>query len=300
MKFLTYLGSLVPQFTLKRLVSQVTATQQELVECTLPPLRSAVEILGNGASTTKHGKLYNQAFRKGVTFRFNGNYLNAIETALAMATDNLPVVRKAAERNFATDVTREGLNVVRLNLLQYLESLNFVTEYSRRFLTYVINEGLKEKNAAGYIPLPQAEIEYIDLYLDAFIKSLNSIAVKPEELERTLRQLPAINMTADNAESVEAITSAAKIDPMGFSHIGPIPNPIFWYALRTAERQNVRYRTAQEESARLKLQIRAWELEMQSEDMSPEEKAKLEKAIAYTQGRVNNYQYEMHKLTGDE
>lgn len=300
MKFFTYLGSLIPQFTLKRIVSQVTATQQELTECTLPPLRSAVEVLGNGAISTKHGRAYNQQFRKDIGYRYNGNYLNAIETALTTASDNVPVLRKAVERNFATDVTREGLNVIRVNLLQYLETLNFVSEYTRRFTSYVLNEGLKEKNAAGYINLPPAELEYIAQYLDAYIQSLNSICVKPEELERTLRQLPAINITAENADSVEAITSAAKIDPMGFSHIGPFPNPIFWRAMRVAESQHAQYHTAQEESTRLKLQIRAWEIEVQKEEVSPEEKAKLEKAIAYTQGRVNNYQYQLHKLIGEE
>lgn len=299
MKLFTYLGSLIPQFTLKRLLTQVTATQQELIECTLPSLQQTVEVMGKGAINTKAGKAYNQLFKKDIAYRYNGNFFDAINEALTVASGNIGVIRKTVERNFATDVTREGLNVVRVNLLQYVETLTFVTEYTRRFTTYVINEGLKEKNAAGYVQLPPAEIEYISTYLSTFIASLNSINMKSDALERTFRELPSINVTAENAESVETITSQNKIDPMGFSHIGAIPNPVFWFAMRVAERQNARYRAAQEETARLKLQIRAWEIEAQSEEVSPEEKAKLVKAIEYTQGRVNNCQYEIHKLAGE-
>lgn len=299
MKLFTYLGSLIPQFTLKRLLTQVTATQQELIELTLPGLQQTVEVMGKGAVNTKAGKAYNQMFKKEITYRYNGNFFDAIQEALSVASGNIGVIRKTVERNFATDVTREGLNVVRVNLLQYVETLTFVTEYTRRFSTYVINEALKEKNAPGYIPLAPAEIEYISTYLETYIASLNSINMKQDALERTFRELPAINVTAENADSVEAIASLAKVDPMGFSHMGPVPNPIFWVAMRIAERQNARYRAAQEEAARLKLQIRAWEIETQSEEVSPEEKAKLVKAIEYTQGRVNNCQYVIHQLSGE-
>lgn len=297
MKILNFIKSLIPSFGSKDVLTQLKTSEQTLNDQVIPSVQRTLSILGNHNFKQKEPVAFNTYFKRNLDVKYSGNYIHGISTALAEVRDNIPVIRKQVESSFASDINKESLNIVRVTLLQFIEALDFVTIYTNRLLTYTINvEAGGRSITDGFVAVTPYELDWVRENFESYVAALNSIAVRKEVLERGLRGLPAVAITETNAENVESVVGLDNIDPLGFAKIGFIPNPFFSYALRKAERQDARYRMVQEEMGRLNYQLRGWETKTKGEGIAPEEKARLEKAIEYTQGRVNDYQSELDRL----
>ncbi|MGG4591788.1 hypothetical protein ACLPJK_26375 [Pseudomonas aeruginosa] len=262
-KFLAKLG--IPLMAKNDLVEIIDITSQDINDTLLPILEDAQNVLtefksGPGKTwEADYKRERKQAFWPDITAFFQN------------ASTCLARLREAADKQFNKDIAIDGIDYPRATILQLVGLYEFVTDYARRQISYLL---AAEANVeARTLPLgkerPQGELKYLSTNKPVFFKALAVLSVKPDKLIKALDNIPEIRFDPDREDEQLATAGVATIDPLhlNFVDVGGYSavnwNPFYligigWasYKLKKLERLRIDKQVMQTRLEQLRLQKR--------------------------------------------
>lgn len=294
-KILSFLQSLLPAFDKSRILDNIDEIEQSLTTNTLPPLKNIAETMGDRSFKDGWAKGFNNEFLDKVKIkgRIRGNCYVTMNQIMQTISLNLPKLRQMVEKQFADDVLKDNMTIVRVNLLQYVETMDFAIRMTNRLLvlTMDLEESAVTKKATE---IPAGEIKQIQNNLSKYYAAMVILAGNSNELEDRFKKMPDMVVNESNAANVGAVASPLETDPYNFGFIGVRFNPIYHFRIAVAEYQVRKYNLAKEQKQVLELKLlRLKQLDDGSND------AKLQQQIEYTQMRIATLSYEINKMEED-
>ena len=299
MKIRDYVSSLLPSFTKSRMSEDVGIIREELKNSTTPPYTAMVKAYGNTKFKAKELQSFEEEFKRGVKSRFRGNSVAVIEQTLKRMETNTDLVDRMVSEYYADDVMRDAMTFLKINLIQYIETMSFVCRYARRHLIWVVSvenhavtggEGYGETMTAG-------ELEWLRVQRANFFQALTVMGgekSEPTVLEGLFKSVPDIVVTKDNVPVIEKTVGVQKTDPFQFGLIPVWLNPIYHVRMKIAEWQVKRYKTAQKEKEVLELRLLQLKLSQQGKS-----DPRLQQQIEYNEGRLQKLNYELQQMEED-
>ena len=138
MELSKYLESMLPMFTRQRIFEDIDVVKQSLDDNTLPVYKEYAKLMGKGNFKSDFANHYQERFEKRFEGKETGNLIGTIHKQLEGVSEKIPVVSRLVENNFADDITRNAMTVLRVNVLQYLETISFTVQYARRLLISLV------------------------------------------------------------------------------------------------------------------------------------------------------------------
>ena len=295
MNILEFSRSLLPDFTRARILEDIEITRRELNEATLPAYRTAEDLFGKKKLVSDYAEVFQKVFDRDARITYKGNFIVGIYETLENMVENLDMVERLVHKRFASDVIKDAMTIFKLNLLQYVELLSFVTKYSRRLLivaiTAEVNAANKENEMDGIL---DSEIQWLAAGRDSFNRAVRVMSDKRKTVEDRFDSIPEITANEDSIRMAEATGEPTELDPFGFGFIPLQLNPIYHVRLAISEWQAKRYRTAEEEARMLEFRlIQLREINAGNKD------AALQQRIEYNQNRLNKLRYEIKQMEED-
>lgn len=295
MKLLNFLQSLLPSFDKARIIDNITQIKDSLNTNTLPPLATIAELAGDRKFKDDWVKGFNEQFLAKVKLntRTRGNFYVVMHEVMKNISENIPAIEHLVDSYFADDIMRESMTIVRANLLQYMETMDFAIRVTNRLL--IVTMDMEEAAVTGTsFEIPAGEIKWIESRLTDYYSAMTIMAGSKADVETRFKKMPDMNVNPENINNINAVAGQSEVDPFGFGFIGVKMNPIYHVRIALAEYQIERYRLDKEQKTMLELKLmRLKQLDDGSND------ARLQKQIAYTQGRIDNLNYKIKKMEED-
>lgn len=289
-----FLNSLLPSFKKDNLREEISSVQTELNELTLPVYETAYITLAKVKFTSKETANFQKMWERVVKPAPAGNYIVGTRSVLLTMSENISTIERLIEKNFVNDVFKDAMSYLRANLIQYLELMGFVVKYARKLLHFTLYElTAEEDKKAGLVsnPLTKADMTYlVEKQLD-FLQAINSMNVKKSDLESKFRNIPDVNATIDNVDTMEATVGKERLDPFKVGFIPTAVNPFFFFGKKIAEYQVSRYNVAVEEKKALELRLLNMK-QIQEGKQDP----KLQQAIEYSEDRLVKLNYRLREM----
>ena len=293
MKIDRYLDSLLPSFSRQRLLDDLAVIREELKDNTLPPIKSIATAFGTRKFESQWVADFNTAFTKGVNLRFKGNFYNGMYDVLQIINDNVDAVESLINAYYADDVLRDAMTVLRINLLQYLETMSFAVRYARRIAvaTMAIEvDAVSEKQGLDTV-ITAGEVEWLTTRRVHFFAALNTLSAERKVVEERFKALPDMTVNADSIANTNSIIGANRTDPFQFGLIPIVLNPIYHVRMAIADWQVTRYKAAQEEKRMLEFKLLKLKLAQ-----TGKKDARLDEQIEYTAGRLDKLNYKLKTM----
>jgi hypothetical protein len=297
MKILSYIQSLLPSFKKDRVIEDIRLVRAEIIEHTGPSYKVATELLSKWKFKSPVLSKQISIFERMVKGEGNDNIVVTIDKSFKSILENLHIVENLINKMYNEEVVGKGFTYLKVNLLQFVEAVSFVSKFARRFLIYIYiceTEVYPDSGTALYTSLSKAEIEWIEANFVSFCTALNIVTIKPNDLDKQFNNIPDIVVTNENVETLSSTLGEARLDPFQMKLIPIWLNPIYHIGMFVAEWQADRYKAAKEEVKLL--QLRKLNLEKLSEG-KPD--AKLQKEIEYMEGRIQGLNYKLAKMEKD-
>lgn len=190
----------------------------------------------------------------------NDNSLFYVLNVLLTMPDKLNVVQKYADKFIPRDIAKEDMKYTQLNIIRLVESSEFITQYARRYLYWVLyNEGQSTNH--GHLPkeppFQPAVVKWLDNNFAAFVDFLTIWSYSTSTFSDRLSAIPPITVPSDVKEE-EQVNDVyrEKLDPMKIGFIPTVLNPIYY--IRTMV---LNYRHYRVESAKAEAEALAHDLE---------------------------------------
>jgi cell division protein FtsB len=291
-----YLTSLLPSFTKARMIEDLNVRRDELKNNTLPPLKSIQQAFGKRSWENDWVRAFDERFKKAAEIRYQGNFINGVLDTMERVLETCDVIENLINEYFADDVLREAMTVCRVNLLQYLETMSFSIDYTRRLmvatLTLEVATVNKEDPFNGQIT--QGEMDYLNRRQEAYFQAIRILSDKKEAVQKRFKEMPDMTVNADSVSTATAVVGVTKIDPFGFGLIPVSLNPIYHIRMAIADWQVSKFKAAQEE--RRILEFKLLQLKLAAEGKKD---AKLQQQIEYTQGRLDKLKFKIRDMEED-
>ncbi len=295
MKIAKYLSSLLSSFDRAQVIEDIRLLKEELNENTLPPFQAAAEHYQRERFSARSVQDFNAIAVKAVRTDVRGDFLAITAVALTRGDEVLDFLSGKIDKEFARDITAEGMTYLRANILRYIEVVSFTLRYSRKVLMWTYAEEAQQLTGKKNTALTKAELSWLMANRDVFFRALNILSVKPKEAERFFKNIPNMVIIPEETETVEQTVGLAKLDPFQMNLIPVKLNPIYHVRMAIAEWQVNRYRAAQEEKKALEYRLLALR-EMREGGHTD---AKLEQTIEYTEGRLQKLNFKMAQMEED-
>ena len=293
MKIAKYVQSLLPRIERKDVSTNLEDLRAELRDSTLPPYKTASDMLNNWTFKDKFDQALEQNFSKQVQSQFHGNFVQVIYQILAQTMDNITEIEKLVDALYSKDIIASSLTYSETQLLQLIEAISWATRYARKLLIYVLGAetGLYRQMDLVGKEMPPAEIKWLQNNYMTFFVCLRAMNHSPDQMAQIFQQIPNVTVDADNAQNVAASVGAKNLDPLQLGSYGLILNPIYHLRIAYTNWQVARYDAAKEERKMLEYQI----LDLKNA-MANKNDPKLEQALEYTQDRVNKLNFKIQKM----
>lgn len=300
MKFSGYIESLLPSFSKSRLVRDLNDLKYELSETTIPPLRSIVETISVRDWKSQWVKNLDSDFRERAPIRYKGIFFTGVLEVLMRMEKNIPTIDSLIQEYYADNILKEAMTVMRINILQYLETMRFVTQYARRMCNMaLILELDMHANATpnGTGSYNQGEMDWLMVRREDFFTGIGIVSSDHKQLDDIFKMIPEVVVNGGNVDTIIATQGISKIDPFGFGLISAKLNPLYHIGLAIAEWQAGRLAAAKAERQALEFKLTA--LKQLANSQSSKGMAvdtKLQERINYTQKQVEELNYALKKM----
>lgn len=291
MEIKKYLDSMLPMFTRQRIFEDIEIVQASLNENTLPVYREYAKLMGKGSFKSDLCTEYDERFSKRFEGKQNGNLIGTIAKVLEELSDKIDVVQGMVEKSFADDVTRNAMTILRINVMQFLDTISYTVNYARRLLITLVSFEVNAYNPQISVEILDGELKWLEDNFATFCSCLNILDTKTDKIQETLNEIPDVAVNPDTVNNVIAMVGNDRVDPMRLGFIPVMLNPAYHIGMRIAEWQAARYDAACNE--REVLQFRLLQLKLAQQDRND---AGLERKIKVTQDRVDKLNFKIAKM----
>lgn len=283
MKISTLVAALMPTFSKETLETEYEELEK-MVNQLNQFLQGTVKQLNRYDFSTKFVEGFEDQMALTLKVKKFPNFLGYFDEIVKRMRDQLPVIGRLVEEYFEDDVSVHALNLQRVNLLQYIPIMMFITRYIRTFTNYAIGleiNSVSDSAEATYDLIP-AESAWLAQNRQTFMDSAAIVVHRGNDIEKIFEALPDVSIDPQNAKIVEK-NGSLNPDPMGFGIIPLGINPFFLAGKIVVNFQTERYHLARAELDMLERKV--YNLRMINEGRND---AKLQREIQYTENvRIN-------------
>lgn len=295
MNIITFIKSLLPNFSKSRIVDDARLSFTELEINTVPSYKEAEKLFTDWKYRSDQMKDFNTIFKRIVKTDNDVNMVVSISRALNKILDNKEYIQDKIDRNFEAEIVADGISSLKANLIRIAETVSFISDYALLFLNYIyILETAEINKETGYVrsSLSPAEIEYLQKSFTDFCLGLNTLNKDKKKFASIVDEIPDVLLDINTGAVVLGTVGEERIDPLLLNNLsGNTYNPIYHIRLMVTERQVTAYKRNKE--LKKVLEMRLLNLTMQLEK-TPD--AKLEKEINYIQSRVQGLDHVLKRM----
>lgn len=289
MKADKYLQSMIPSFDKLKIKEDLRNLGEELNSKTLPPYQAGKEYFNKGYKFKSKPLAELERRAKLSIDRREPNLILLTLAGLEQAKKNVGVVIDLVDEHYANDVVRDGMTYLKVNLLQYVESMSFLSLYARRLL--LVSYGLEALGSESPDSDLSRDLKWVEKRFDQFVVCLKANLMTERVIAKKLDEIPDIKVQEGADATVRQTVGANAVDPMGFGFISARFHPVYHVRKLGLRFQNWRHKCAGEEKELLE-----FKLQHLKNKRDGKRDAKLEETIERLEGRVSKLQYEMEEF----
>lgn len=251
MDIVNFIRDMLPSFTKKDVREKLRIIARKISDVIQPSLELIAQEINEASVKSAYAKGFLKDFLAMLPPRLrNGQnpYFTILNVALNNASKLVEHLDNYVGKNLPETVNIEGLTYQKGSVLRLIELLDFFTDYASRQLAYLI---ASETNIEAFDrpdgkPYTQAELNYINNNLGAYLKMLDLLYNDPKKLMTQIESIPEIIMGDTPVGEVPALAGAAA-DPLYLGSIPGISNAFHWVGLRKVDYDIERYEKALKE-----------------------------------------------------
>ena len=293
MKFKDFVSKLVSIFNKDTVIEDIRITRGELEK-----LQQSYSFAADLARTWKFKDKTIQGmvaeFKKNISGPDNGNPIVHIAHHLKIVQQNLNTAEQLVQANLAGQVSSVGLTYKQAAVLQYVNGIYLVSKYARKWLNMIFTYESAQYEDSGTVieeSITKAEREWLEKTFSDFLVAYAAAIGDSATVLKKLNEVPEITVSESNENTLNTTVGINKLDPLKSGLIATKMNPIYFVRMVIAEWQVARYNEAKEELRLIELR-----LQLMKELQAKRPNAKLEKAIAQTESRVQDMQARVAEL----
>ena len=228
-----------------------------------------------------------KALRRGYK-SYSGDVYMSIQRAIKNIADQEDDVFKMIDDTFNNKIVKSVMDYQALNVLKYVEALNYFNEYSRNLLQVIVLEEFdKDAQRIFTTPIDRAAVQWIEEpgSLEDFIKVVNVLTMPVKDFLKGLRALEGITFNPESHASVAA-ANGRKLDPHAMGFLPPNMNPIYHVGLAYNNYLVTKNERNKEELAKIQLTVMALKQQQQG-DLDEKSAEKIAKQVKYHSNRAN-------------
>lgn len=290
-----YFGSLLPKIEKKNIRIDLMHSLEELRQIVKPMYELDFEYTLDSAvsrDTDYHFKKNIKGYRT--------DPFKQIQETIAIILKNEDDIIDMVDKELDDTVVKYVIDFRKLNIIQYVEALNFFNEFARRWILALAHEEYKSK-------VPMVDTTAMDKHSKFFVSNRNNVtsfskavvflSLPVKDYLKSIKSLGGITVDVDAAEA-GAVSNKSKLDPHGNNLIPVRWNPIYHIGLAVNAWRIARHNRNKEELAKLQLTLLA--LQEARQNASPDKLASIEKQIAYHSNRQNKLAAKVEKLEEED
>jgi len=293
MKVENYIRSMLPSMEKVQLKEDLRNLQDELTTKSIPPFISAADFFSKDY-TFKSRDI--QEMQKTVNRRIDHRAKNIVlltKAALEQSASNVSTVMELVDKHYSNDVVRDGMTYLKVNINQYIESMSFMSIYSRRLLLTIY--GLEALGSSGAVDKSLSrDLRWIEKRFNDFLVCVTANLKKEKTLKKDFDAIPDMTVKPEAIAAVKESVGGNVIDPNGFGFISASLNPIYHIRMAWTKWQVHRLRQAEEEKELLE-----FKLAMLINQRAGKKDAKLEETIERYESRVQKLQFQTQEMYDD-
>lgn len=295
MKFKDFVSKLVSIFNKDTVIEDIRITRGEL-EKLQQSYNFAADLARSWKFTDKTISEMVKEFKKNISGPDNGNPIVHIAAHIAIIQKNLNIAEQLVQANLNNQVSSIGLTYKQAAVLQYVNAIYLVSKYSRKWLNMIFTYESAQYEDSGTViedSITKAERAWLENTFKDFLSAYASVIGDPKVILQKLNEIPEITVSESNENTLNSTVGLHKLDPMRSGLIATKANPIYFVRMVIAEWQVARFNEAKEELRLIELR-----LQLMKELQQKRPNAKLEKAIAQCESRVQAMQAKVIELEG--
>lgn len=289
MKADKYLQSMIPSLDKMKIKEDLRNLSEELTSKTLPPYQAGKDFFNKDYKFKAKPLAELESRAKRSVDHRAPNLILLTLAGLEQANKNVGAVIDLVDKHYANDVVRDGMTYLKVNLLQYVESMSFLSLYARRLL--LVAYGLEALGSETPDRDLSRDLQWVERRFDQFLVCLKANLMTEATLTKKLDDIPDIKVQEGTDATVRQTVGANKIDPMGFGFIAARFHPVYHVRKAILRFQNYRHKLAGEEKELLE-----FKLQNLKNQRDGKRDARLEETIERLEGRVSKMQFEMEEF----
>lgn len=229
---------LLPSFGKRTLTTELDQINDKLKTFTIP----AYTGLGKSPFDSDAAKYFEGLYAKKIA---RSNMYDGIAKALNTCHELCEYLEDEVDAKFKDDITRSSITAYTLNVLKLVETIDFISDYARRFCRYLVTTTLnKAADLDEMTGITKAEQEFINSYKHSFFDALLIVNKPAKDIQTKLESIPDVLVTPDNIDTVGAAVGKGNVDPLALNFISVGANPAMFFVHRIARYQSNKYNQA--------------------------------------------------------
>lgn len=259
-KVSAFISSLRDSFTKTDIKDEARSLREASKEVT-DTYKLLADTMGRRDFVSQTGKDYNAAFSKYVKGSKNQNIFIGLNGIFSKIDSKIQAIEKILNEDQKSDIVREAISALEVNIIRFLETLNFVVVYGGRLATVLT---ICETNVSNKIDeldsITPAEAEYIANNGPQFWDALNAISPDARAIEHSFKSIPDIMLNKDNADAMSTLVGRNKLDPMQMGFIPVQWNPFYHLNMAYSEWQADRFEKIVEDRNMVQFKIQQYKM----------------------------------------
>lgn len=289
-KISAFISSLRDSFT-KTDIKDEARSLRETSKEVAATYKSLADTVGRNTLVSQTAKDYDNAFKKYVKGSKNQNIFVGLNAIFAKLDDKIAAMERLLNEDTKSDIVREAISALEVNIIRFLETINFIIVYGSRLATTLV---ICETNVANKLEeldsITQAEAEYIAKNGPQFWESLNTIIPDARTIEQSFKSIPDIMLNKDNADAMSTLVGRDKVDPMRMGFIPVQWNPFYHINMAYSEWQANRFEKVVEDRNMVQFKIQQFKMAA-----SGTKNPQLERKIEACQERLDKLNHQIAK-----
>ena len=282
--FGTYLRSLLPRFKKTDIIVDTSFSFEALQETVIPMF----SLYPMPAIVSKLNDLTTVSWRTKIKTFKNSSYATIAATAI-MISNNQEAIMNMITKEFNDDNVTTIFDYYKLNILKYIEALNFFNDYSSRWISAVMYETVGSTTSISIDdPTFKENCDYCNNQnnIVSYIAAVNILAMPFSAFLASIVSLKGHTVNPGEWGSVAYNTNGNKLDPHKLNFVPVTWNPFYHGMLHVNTWRVRKHDRNVAELARLQLMVAALS-EKASVTEDPTHLVNLEKQIKYYSNEIN-------------
>lgn len=294
MNTLDFVATLMPSVERARVIELISDSRAQVTDNLIPMYENAAETLGGKGVESHPGKALGAFMANTLHMRYASNPIAGISKVINGLPDRLEKLDELIRKTFKGDVARDAMNYREVSILQYLNALTFVVDYSGPLLDRIVaaEVAVQSKRPQDVdAQLKPAQRKYLDENLKRFGDALTIAAQPIAQVLNEISKIPEVTVVPENHEVAAATVGLHKLDPLKFNLIGLGTNPAYFIGKWWVDRQVAKYEATKEERKTVELRL----LSLRNA-YSGKQDASVEAQIKYNENRLADLSRKVAKM----